>query len=133
MTDHSKLKAEIERRRREIRESVQEGSERVQRQWRELESKWADFVSAARLRETGEGLEEALRRLGDELVRGYGRLREALREDRAAALTPEQRERVERLARELWERRGRPEGSPEVDWAEAERQVREADRRTASR
>jgi hypothetical protein len=30
---------------------------------------------------------------------------------------------VERLAYRLWEKRGRPEGSPEVDWVAAERAV----------
>ena len=33
------------------------------------------------------------------------------------------RERLEQLAYELWEQRGRPEGSAETDWNEAERQI----------
>ena len=30
---------------------------------------------------------------------------------------------ISALAHKLWEERGRPEGSPEVDWFEAERQL----------
>jgi len=30
---------------------------------------------------------------------------------------------VARLAYEFWERRGRPHGSPEVDWCQAEKQL----------
>ena len=34
-----------------------------------------------------------------------------------------QRARIAARAYELWERRGRPEGSPEVDWSAAEREI----------
>jgi hypothetical protein len=34
-----------------------------------------------------------------------------------------QRARIAARAFELWEQRGRPEGSPEVDWAIAEREI----------
>jgi Protein of unknown function (DUF2934) len=33
-------------------------------------------------------------------------------------------ESIRQMAYALWERRGRPEGSPEKDWREAEEQVR---------
>lgn len=130
MTDRSKLKAEIERCREDLRESVREGSDRVQKQWRDLEEQWADFVADARFKETGEGLEVALRRLGDELVQGYARVREAIKKekDQPPPLTPEQRRRAEQLAHELWVGRGRPEGSPEVDWEEAVCRVRAEER-----
>jgi hypothetical protein len=32
-------------------------------------------------------------------------------------------ERIERLARRFWEERGRPLGSPEIDWLRAERKA----------
>ncbi len=35
--------------------------------------------------------------------------------------------RVARLAYHYWERRGRPEGSPEIDWLQAEAVVRHAE------
>jgi hypothetical protein len=34
-----------------------------------------------------------------------------------------QRARIAARAYDLWERRGRPQGSPEVDWAMAEKQI----------
>jgi hypothetical protein len=34
-----------------------------------------------------------------------------------------QRARIAARAYDLWERRGRPEGSPEIDWAMAEKQI----------
>ena len=34
-----------------------------------------------------------------------------------------QRARIAARAYELWERRGRPEGSPELDWAMAEKEI----------
>jgi hypothetical protein len=34
-----------------------------------------------------------------------------------------QRARIAARAYDLWERRGRPEGSPEVDWSMAEKQI----------
>jgi hypothetical protein len=34
-----------------------------------------------------------------------------------------QRARIAARAYELWERRGRPEGSPEVDWSAAEKEI----------
>jgi hypothetical protein len=36
----------------------------------------------------------------------------------------EQRDRIAARAYDLWERRGRPVGSPEVDWLAAEREIR---------
>lgn len=129
MGEYSNLKDEIERRREEIRRLLHKGSARVQQQWRDLESDWAEFASKAQLKQTTESVEEAARRLGGELARGYARVRAALAaHEQPAQLTASQRERVERLARELWEQRGRPEGDPDADWIEAERQVREQDR-----
>lgn len=34
-------------------------------------------------------------------------------------------EQIAALAKKLWEERGCPEGSPEVDWFEAEKRLRE--------
>jgi hypothetical protein len=34
-----------------------------------------------------------------------------------------QRARIAARAYDLWERRGRPEGSPEIDWAMAEKEI----------
>lgn len=129
MGEHSNLKDEIERRREEIRRLLHTGSARVHQQWRDLESDWSEFASKAQLKQTTESVEEAAKQLGGELARGYDRIRAALTADeQPAQLTASQHERVRQLARELWEQRGRPDGDPDVDWIEAERQVREQDR-----
>lgn len=47
-------------------------------EWQELEQKWSDFESKAKLSETGEGVERALSQLGEELKAGYERIRKAL-------------------------------------------------------
>jgi hypothetical protein len=38
---------------------------------------------------------------------------------------PDQRDRISARAHELWVLRGRPEGSPEVDWLNAESEIKE--------
>jgi Protein of unknown function (DUF2934) len=48
--------------------------------------------------------------------------------DLAAELSMQ--ESIRQVAYALWERRGRPEGSPEKDWEEAEQQVRLAREKT---
>lgn len=47
---------------------------------------------------------------------------EALR-DRNAGVEPE-RDQMKQLAHQLWQARGCPEGSPEVDWINAEQQMK---------
>jgi hypothetical protein len=42
-----------------------------------------------------------------------------------APATPPTHEQIAALAKILWVARGCPEGSPEVDWFEAEQQLRE--------
>lgn len=42
-----------------------------------------------------------------------------------APATPPTHEQIAALAKVLWEARGCPEGSPEVDWFEAEQRLRE--------
>jgi hypothetical protein len=41
-------------------------------------------------------------------------------------LQPTTEEDIARLAYSLWEQRGRPDGSAEVDWFEAEQQLRQS-------
>jgi hypothetical protein len=49
-------------------------------------------------------------------------IKEAAKDQR---LTPEpvRYEEIARLAYSLWEGRGRPDGSPEIDWLQAEREL----------
>ena len=41
----------------------------------------------------------------------------------AAAAAPPTREAIAKLAEQYWIERGRPEGSPEVDWQRAEQEL----------
>jgi hypothetical protein len=47
---------------------------------------------------------------------------------------PATREQIQKRAYSRWEQRGRPEGSPEVDWQHAEQELRgeREDKHTAS-
>jgi hypothetical protein len=49
---------------------------------------------------------------------------DALRSMPQMARTASTHNDIAELAYDLWERRGRPFGSPEVDWFEAERQLK---------
>ena len=120
MGDLTKLAAEIEAKRDQLRKNLHTGSDRVKQQVEELEAKWKEFAREAQLRETGEGVEDALRQLASEIKTGFGRIKEAV--------TQRDRQRkIEALAHQLWVERGCPEGSPDIDWAEAERRVNEED------
>jgi hypothetical protein len=47
-----------------------------------------------------------------------------IREDAAETAATDFHEQVARLAYALWQERGCPEGTPEVDWFQAEQQLR---------
>ena len=130
MQERSSLLEEIERTREELHTAAHVGSERLRQQWDELDAKWNDFAGKARLQESSEGVEEAVKLLGSELVKGYERIKAAIAEEKVA-LKPvgnALHAKIERVAYGLWERRGRPAGSPEVDWSEAEKQVLDEER-----
>ncbi len=116
MGDLSKLAAEIEAKREQLKKSLNSGSDRLKQEVEDLEAKWKEFASEAQLRETGVGVEDALRQLGSELKTGFTRIKDAVTER-------DRQRNIESLSHQLWIERGRPEGSPEVDWAEAERRV----------
>lgn len=86
MTSVDELLEELRQKRDELRVRIHLGSRELKEEWDELEEKMDEFSGKARkladdagLRETGEGLNEALRKLGQELKLGYERLRKALR------------------------------------------------------
>jgi len=87
MADIDEIIEELKQKRDEIRVQINLASKEVKEEWDELEEKMEDFSGKARqfaddakLKETGEGIGEALGQLGGELKRGYDRLREALRD-----------------------------------------------------
>lgn len=81
MNDFDDLMDELKQKRDELRLKIHLGSKEAQEEWEDLEKKMQDFSSRAELGKTGEGLGEALGQLGNELKRGYQRIRDAIKED----------------------------------------------------
>ncbi len=87
MTDIDKILQELRQKRDEIRLQIHLGSKEAKDEWEELEKKMDDFSGRARkfssdakLHETGEGVGDALGRLGNELKLGFERVRKAIRD-----------------------------------------------------
>ena len=87
MSDFDDLIQELKQKRDELRVKVNLASKEIKDEWEELEEKMEEFSSKAkrfaedaRLKETGEGLGEALGKLGHELKLGYDRLRKAMKD-----------------------------------------------------
>lgn len=85
MTNFDELMAELRQKRDELRLQIHLGSKEVKDEWNELEEKLDEFsgkakqfADEAKLKETGEGLGDALSKLGEELKLGYRRIRKAL-------------------------------------------------------
>ncbi len=95
------------------------GTMEMRSHWESLESKWKQLVE--RMETSGE-VEDVGRKLADELRKGYEKLEAGIADARHECPEPclEQKE-VEDLAYELWDRRGRPVGSPDDDWLGAEK------------
>jgi chromosome segregation ATPase len=87
MSDFDDLIQELKQKRDELRVKVNLASKEIRDEWEELEEKMEDFsgkakrfADDAKLKETGEGLGEALGKLGHELKLGYERLRKAMKD-----------------------------------------------------
>jgi vacuolar-type H+-ATPase subunit D/Vma8 len=81
MGEFEDLVTDLKRKRDELRLKIHLASKEAQDEWEELEEKMQEFSSRAELGKTGEGLGDALGKLGQELKLGYKRIRNAIRED----------------------------------------------------
>ena len=81
MGDFEDLVADLKQKRDELRLKIHLASKEAQDEWEELEEKMQEFSSKAELGKTGEGLGDALGKLGQELKLGYKRVRSAIKED----------------------------------------------------
>jgi len=88
MPDLDDLIEELKQKRDELRVQMNLASRELKDEWEDLEEKMDDFSDRAKefagdagLRETGEGVGKALAQVGQELRRGYDRIRDALKED----------------------------------------------------
>jgi vacuolar-type H+-ATPase subunit D/Vma8 len=87
MSDFDRLIQELKQKRDELRLQMHLASKEAKDEWEELEEKMEDFSSKAKqfskdakIEETGEGLSEALGKVGHELKLGYERLRKAIKD-----------------------------------------------------
>jgi len=81
MTDFDDLIEELKQKRDELRVQMNLASREAKDEWEELDEKMDKFLARADLRTTGEGVGEALEKLGEELKLGYKRLWRAISED----------------------------------------------------
>jgi len=87
MSDFDDLVDELKQKRDELRVQIHLGSKEVKDEWEELEEKMQEFSGRAkkfsgdaRLKETGEGLGEALASVGHEIKLGYDRIKKAIQD-----------------------------------------------------
>lgn len=87
MADLDDIIEDLKQKRDELRLQVHLASKEVKDEWDELEEKLNDlsararqFAEDAQIRETGEGMADALKNLGHEIRQGYDRIRSALKD-----------------------------------------------------
>ena len=87
MADIDDILAELKQKRDELRVQMHLASKELQEEWDELEDKMQEltgkakqFADEAGIQETGEGLGDALKKLGHEIRLGYERIRDALKD-----------------------------------------------------
>lgn len=87
MDDFNELIADLKQKRDELRVQMNLASKELKDEWDELEEKMEDFTqkaksftSDAQVKETGQGIGEALSQLGGEIKKGYERLWKALKD-----------------------------------------------------
>lgn len=80
MSEYDDLISDLKQKRDELRVQIHLASKEAQEEWKELEQKMDDFAARAELGRTGEGIGDALNQLGQELKRGYQRVRDAIKD-----------------------------------------------------
>jgi len=87
VADLDDLIEELKQKRDELRVQMHLASKELQEEWQELEERLEDFYARtqkfaedAKLRETGEHVGEALKGVGQELKRGYDKIRAAMKD-----------------------------------------------------
>ena len=80
MSDFDDLIDDLRQKRDELRVQIHLASREIKDEWEELEEKSRQFLSNAEIARTGEGVGDALGELGEELKKGYQRIRKAIKE-----------------------------------------------------
>ena len=79
MSDFDDLIEDLKQKRDELRVQMHLASKEVQDEWQDLEQKMNEFAARAELDKTGEGLGEAFSGVGQEIMKGYERIRDAIK------------------------------------------------------
>ena len=80
MSDFDDLIDDLKQKRDELRVQINLASKEIKDEWEELEGRSRDFLARAEIARTGEGVGEALGEVGEELKKGYQRIRKAIKE-----------------------------------------------------
>lgn len=79
MADLHDLNRDLKKLRGELELKMHLASMDAKQEWKELETKWQSFSGKARLAESAESMGDALELLGEEIKKGYKRLKVALK------------------------------------------------------
>lgn len=80
MSDFDDLIDDLKQKRDELRVQMNLASRELKEEWEELEGRSRDFLARAEIERTGEGISDALGELGEELKKGYQRIRKAMKD-----------------------------------------------------
>ena len=80
MSDFDDLIDDLKQKRDELRVQINLASKEIKDEWEELEGRSRDFLARAEIARTGEGVGEALGEVGEELKKGYQRIRKAIKD-----------------------------------------------------
>ena len=80
MSDFDDLIDDLKQKRDELRVQINLASREIKDEWEDLEGRSRDFLARAEIARTGEGLSDALGEVGEELKKGYQRIRKAIKE-----------------------------------------------------
>ena len=78
MVDIEEVVEDLKEKRDRLKAKIHLASKDLQGEFDELDAKWNEFRAKARLDRTAEGVSSALGLLGDELKRGYERIKKAI-------------------------------------------------------
>jgi len=79
MADLHDMNRDLKKLRDELELKMHLASMEAKQEWKALDAKWQSFSSKAKLEDSAESVGDALQLLGEELKRGYKRLKAALK------------------------------------------------------
>jgi hypothetical protein len=80
LSDLDDLIDDLKQKRDELRVQINLASREIKDEWEELEDRSRKFMAKAEIAKTGEGVGDALGDLGEELKKGYQRVRDAIKD-----------------------------------------------------